>query len=138
MPLLNNMTGKLTKNADKLGTLAGVLSADVGISGVIDEIMQIVQGKGHLPDIGRAIEAYIAKPQVKSTFLLWLVGYGLKEFGYGKYGAPVKKFSEGMLKGLGIAHLLYWTTHADEGCAPRGLENMFNRSVVAPNQGYGY
>jgi len=136
MALLKNMTGKLTKNADKIGILAGSMIR--GYQPLIDHAMLLISGQGHFPDVQRTVEAYFELPEFRPTILLWLGGYIAKELGYAKYGKPLQKFSEGMLKGMAIQHLLWWSTHADEGSAPEGVRSMFNRAVVAPNQGYNY
>lgn len=129
---LNNITGKLRKNAENIGIVAGALNE--GIDPLIADIQIILSGQGHLPDIGPMVQEYVRQPIVKSTFMLWLAGYALKEFGYGKYGAPIQKFSEGMLKGKAIQHIIWWSTHADEGSAPAGVHAMFNRVVRNPDR----
>ena len=139
MPLLNNAVGKLTKNADKLGVIYGALAPGEGLTGVINNLMTVLSGGGHIPDVEATIKAYFELPEFKPIAILWLGGLIAKELGYGKYGKPAQKFSEGALKGMALQHILWWSTHGDEGCRPDGTRAMFNRSVVAANQrGYGY
>lgn len=128
---LNNITGKLTRNADKIGILVGAGAR--GIDPLINNVMAILSGRGHIPDIARTVKAYFELPEFRPTVMLWLGGYVAKEFGYGKIGNPLQKFSEGMLKGLAIQHVLWWSTHAHEGSAPRSMQDMYNKSVGQPN-----
>jgi len=133
MTNLSGISSKLTKNADTIGALAGAMIR--GYEPIIDNIMAIFSGQAHVPDVKRTIEAYFQLPEFKPTLLLWAIGWGAKEFGYAKYGNPIQKFSEGMLKGMALQHLLWWSTHADEGSAPQGVQSMFSKVT---NSGYGY
>ena len=135
MPLLNNITGKLTKNADKLGMLWVLWQQQ---ENVLADISTLFAGQGHIPDIAGLIKSFPEQLEFKQGLWLYLIGYAAKELGYGKYGRPIQKLGEGFLKGKAIQHTLWWSTHANEGSAGKGLGAMFNRSVVAPNQGYGY
>jgi len=132
MALLGNAVGKLTKNADKIGMLVGVF--DDGLDAPINNLMRIIQGEGHLPDIARTIKETLARPSFKSAAVLWLAGWAAKEVGYSKYGNPMQKFGEGMMKGLAIVQVLHRSSHGHT----EGIVGLFNRSVVAPNQGYSY
>lgn len=136
MPLLNNVTSKLTKNADKIGMIAGALP-DMGIASIIRDVTAIFKGEGHVPDISATIQGFFDHPHFNSIAMLWLGGWAAKELGYGKYGRPIQKFSEGYLKALAFKIVLWQSTHGDEGSASH-LQGIFNRSVVAPNQTAGY
>lgn len=138
---VKNITSKLTKNADKIGMLAGVLP-DFGITSIIRDLKTILEGQGHIPNIQATIDGFFNHPHFNSIAMLWLGGWVAKEFGYGKYGTPIRKFSEGYGKALFAKIVLWQSTHADEGSA-RHLQGMFNRVVGQPNQGsqivqYGY
>lgn len=133
---INNITGKLTKNVDKIGILVG--AASYGIDALIENIM-LLPTQGHIPDIKATIDEFLHLKELNPAIMILITGWAAKEFGYAKYGNPLMKFGEGYLKGLGIQHILFHSTHAGEGSAGTPVERMFNRSVVAPNQtGYGY
>jgi len=112
---LSNITGKLTKNADLIGTLLGASAR--GIDPLIDNIQRLFTGEGHVPDIAATIKEFTALPEIRPTIMMYLAGYVAKEAGFSKYGNPIMKLSEGMFKGLAIQHLLYHSTHGGEGSA---------------------
>jgi len=136
---VNSMVSKITKNIDKIGIAAGALS--FGLDKLLANI-QALPTKGHIPDIGWAIEEFFrgeAGQKTKDGIMLYIGGYAVEALGFPKIGKPLTKFAEGYVKGHAIQHLLYFSTHNDSGSRrpsdnsqrrlPRDLENPMERPI---------
>jgi len=105
-----------------------------GINPLIENI-KLLPTQGHFPDLEQTINAFLELPELRSSIMLYLAGWGLNELGIKKYGKPVQKFTEGYLKGLAIQHLLYHSTHSEKGAGLFGKseQNLYNRAVRDAN-----
>jgi len=138
---LDNILGGVTKNADKLGGLLGFLTGSPrGFADITSIVDNIIQGNIHAPDIGEVFHFLASEPFVKTGIMTWIAGYIISELKLpivGKFGTPLQKFGMAYAAGAVANKLLYHSTHSDEGSADH-LKTMFQRNVVAPNQGYNY
>lgn len=112
---ISGTISKLQRNMDKVGMIAGALCR--GFNPLVENAKRLPTD-GHIPDIEVTIDAFLRLPELKSAIMLYLFGWGASELGFGKYGNIAKKFTEGYLKGVGIQHLLFWSTHSTRDQIP--------------------
>jgi len=117
----NNLSGTLTRNADKIGAILGFVTGNPqGFAGVESIIENVISGNIHAPDLKEAFHYLATEPFVKTGIITALIGYILKESGLkgiSKFGVPLQKFGVSYAMGSVTQKILWHSTHSDEGSA---------------------
>jgi len=148
--ILNNLNvekifNKVEQKAPMLGTLYGVLGplaetskavGDSPLDAILREIMALANPQ--MPTIEGIKGWWMAysQPVAKNGILIYFLGELL--------GKPrLTKAGENIVKGTALAAVIGEVGRGggapyDRGGNPQNLGAMYDRAVVAPNQGYGY
>lgn len=129
---LSGITGNLTRNADKIGLIAGFVGQLNGVDGVFEVISQATKGNVHLPDIGTMLGGMSQSGHFKTGITAAIAGYVIDEFapnGFKKYGKVLSDAGIGYVEGTLAAYVVYSMTHGNQGSNP-ALAN-FNPGFIA-------
>ena len=144
---LSNITGKLTKNAEMLGSLYGYLAPMAKLNPsdpwgqIFTEHEQLLTGFQFptIDDLKYSLDH--SKEFLKTALMLYIAGEIGSGFGgdIGKYAKTAKKVGMGIAKGTVASIVVMAMGGAGLHAKYPGMSSKtFNRVVVAPNQGYGY
>lgn len=115
MPNLNGIIGKISSNAETIGTIYGVIADPIdagrGLNGAIPYMTDRLSN-WHVPNISKTIEQVQFydkyRENIKNGAILWGVGELAKTLGVGtKYANLAQKFGKGVLKGTAMAAVLW-------------------------------
>ena len=130
---VQGILGKLQKNVDKLGMIAGALA--FGWEPLLGNA-ELLFTQGHIPNIPQTIRAMFEGhmgESMKGGIGLYIAGWIASDLGF-KQGKLLQKGSEGYIKGLLIQHLLYWSTHSPKG-HQRSEQSRYGVSSENPMEG---
>lgn len=145
---ISGMFSGITKNANKLGTAYGALSVlDKTRGGILDNVQRAIQnrdfsgGIAWLTDINNYTTWGPGKEALDLAIKVGLAGYIADELNIPmvkKFAKPLQKFAWGVAIGLPIAIFILGLGSPASESGKAEERRMFNRAVVAPNQGYTY
>lgn len=122
MALLNNITGKITKNADKIGMLAGAYGylaesgkgAGLDAFGNAQRIIESLMSEPHFPNIGHVVADLKQSDIFMTAVKAGLIGYILQELKLHpeltKIGRLLMKGGFGAAKGSAITTTLAYSS----------------------------
>lgn len=148
---LSNITGKLAGKADMIGKLAGFMlpmkaMSDASGRDILSETFNQLTTAATTLDFQRVIDKGlyhltegVAKPAFDLSLAAIIGGELASAFGFGK-AAAIKKFGWSTLTyaAISTAVILAGCPEDDAALAQAGTQRIYNKSVVAPNQGYSY
>lgn len=133
---LSGLTSGITRNADKIGLLAGVASNN-GITMLMDSLTQAVAGNVHMPDLA-LLSGTWAGGSLRTGLMAAIGGFVIEEFapgGFKKYGKMLTDLGIGYLEGSFVRDLAYYSTHSNLGsdpAAPGYSPNWIKNVTSAP------
>lgn len=140
---LNDITGKLTKNANKIGIAYGALAPlHQSRAGIMNNIKMAIKNHDFegaitwLTDLGNYTEWAPGKKVLDLAIKAGLAGYVIDEFNIPfvkKFGKPLQKAAWGMLVGLPIAMFIIGLGSPASESGNPNLERIFDKSVRQPN-----
>lgn len=126
---IDNLLGKLTHNADKLGVLLGaVAGSESGLNDIWDSIKQAAQGNIHMPNWW-IMQNWVNSPYFYQSVWTYLIGEVIDQLDppvVGKYGGTIKKAAMGYAAGSAGVTLLWSMTHGNMGSNPTAGANVFS------------
>ena len=121
---ISGIVSKVAGKADLIGGLLGFATGSMGgFNDVKSSIENVMQGQIHIPDVGRMLDWWFKQPYLKNALYLWAAGFAAQELKLpvvAKYGNAMKKFAEAYAGGSFANHVLWWSTHSDQGSSPGG------------------
>jgi hypothetical protein len=128
------LIGKIETHAELIG--AGIGVGSWGYDNLLYNISQAASGNIHMPDLSNMFRAFF-EGRNRELLLTSLALY----IGGEVIGMPaLKKGAKGLIEGNAIQHLIYWMTHADEGCTQPGFtrpDNSRSSNASLGSRGYG-
>jgi len=131
---VNNIVSGLTKNADKIGTLAGVLMplSDYGIMENINLAIEKHDLEGALAwvtDLNNYTQWPAGKKVLDLAIKAYIAGYVIDEFNIPvakRFGKPLKKFAVGSAMGLPVAMFIMGLGREAQNRNPSGGNSSGN------------
>ena len=140
---INSTVNKLVSPIEKNATLIGAgLSGLRFYPGMVDSITKLVSGQGHAPNIQNMINDAMTVPEVKTAAMALVAGYVLKDATGNstitKLASAAQKGATGYLAVYAAANILYFITHAGEGCQNSGFTKPQETPTSSPIMNRGY
>ena len=139
---LKGFTSGLTRNADKIGAVLGVVAGSTrGLDDVAAIILEVTKGNVHMPNWEQIANVYVGGGYPQSAIMTYVAGeildaFNLNMFGLNNLGGALKKGSVSYALASFLLHVAYYSTHASEGSNPtksNTLEKLYDRTVRQPN-----
>jgi hypothetical protein len=125
--------GKIETHAELIGGAVGITSW--GLDQLMQSIGSVAAGNIHMPDLSNMIREFFWQDKNKQ---LLLTGVGIYLAGEVANVPALKKGGKGLIEGNAIQHVLYWITHADEGCTQPGFTRPSNNGKSSVGSGRAY
>lgn len=119
---VESIANGLTKNMDKIGLAAGVLTGNPwGTTAVMDVFTKALSGQIHIPDLQTALGWVAQSGGFRSSIMGIIGGWALQEIApgkFGKWGKMIQDLSVGYIEGTTLIMLAAAATNADSGSNP--------------------
>jgi len=143
---VNGIVGKISSNAETIGTLYGVIADPIdagrGLNGAVP-FMTDRLSHWKVPNISTTInqvQNYTKyKDNLKNGAIMWGVGELMKSFGVGtKYANLAQKFGKGIIKGTALAAILWLPAINPHGTSAYPSSTAQNFMAAPPVGAYQY
>lgn len=142
---IGDITGKISKNAETIGTVYGLIADPIdagrGLEGMVP-FMTDRLSNWHVPNISKTIEQVMNydkyKNNIKDGVVLYIAAEAAKMFGVGtKYANIAQKLAKGIVKGTALAAVLWLPAINPHGNSkyPSSVSKNF---ANAPKMSYSY